>query len=112
MDQAHRSLKQVDQDQQQTPPQDLPFLPHKLNKEVMVGTQAISNKDMVFTVVRLEPNMGPVSVRLEGIKLLDKVTKTTNTEATKASEATTIMAIASNVADGVATMDTKQQAHW
>jgi len=59
---------------------------------------------MVFTVAKPVANTA-VSAALEVTKRLDKATKTANTEATEVSAATT-MAVASNVADGAAIMDT------
>jgi len=94
----------VDRDPQQIRPQDLPFLPHNLSKEVMGVIQAISNRDMGFTAAKPAVST-PVLVELEDIKPPVKGIKTANMEATKLSAAI-IMATASNVADGVATTDT------
>jgi hypothetical protein len=102
-DPAQLYLKPVDQDRQQTLPLDQPFLQLNLNKLVMVDTQLISSRAMEFMVARLAANM-LVLEELEATKQPDKVTKAANTEVIKLSEATT-MAIASNVADGVATTD-------
>jgi len=104
MVQAHHLLKLADQDPQQTRLQDLSFLPHNLSKEAMEATRAISNRAMVSTAARLVVNM-LASAELEVTRPLDKVTRTANMEATKHLEAI-IMAIANNVADGVATTDT------
>lgn len=104
MGQIHRSHHLVGQALQPTRPRDLHFLPRNLNKEGMEATQAISNKAMDFTGARLVANI-LVLAELEAIRQLVKVTRTANMEATKLSGAT-IMAIASNVADGEATMDT------
>jgi len=104
MVQAHHLLKLAGQDPQQTRLQDLSFLPHNLSKGAMVPIRAISNRAMVSTAVRLAANM-LASVELGVTKPLDKVTRTANMEATKHLLAI-IMAIANNVADGVATTDT------
>jgi len=104
MAQARHLLKLAAQALQQIPLLDLFCLPHNLNKEVMEATQVISNKDMASMVAKLAVNM-QVSAEREVTKLLDKATRTVNTEPTKHLEVI-IMAIASNVADGVATMDT------
>jgi len=105
MAQALQLLKLVDRDPQQTRPQDQSFLPHKLNKVATEAIQAIFSKGMESTAARLVAST-PVLVELEHTKPLDKVTKPANMEATKDSEAT-IMAIANNVADGVATTGTR-----
>lgn len=57
MVQAHHCRKLAVQVLPLTRHLDLPFLPHNHNKVVMVATQPISNKDMVFTVVKQAVNM-------------------------------------------------------
>lgn len=108
MAQAHHLPRLDDRDPQQTRLQDRFSLPHNLSKAGTVVIQAISNR--AFTVAKLVAST-LVSVELVVIKQLDKVTKPANMEATKHSEATT-MAIANNVADGVATTDTKGHEKW
>jgi hypothetical protein len=103
MDPAHHWLKVDDQEMQPTLLQAQPFHHHNPNR-VTEATQLISNRDMAFTVAKLVANMA-VSAALGVTKQLDKATKIANTEATEVSAATT-MVVASNVADGAATMDT------
>jgi hypothetical protein len=105
MAQALHLLKLADQAPQQIRPQDQSFLPHKPSKVATEATQAIFSKGMASMAAKLVAST-PVLVELEHTKPLVKVTKPANMEATKDSVAT-IMAIASNVADGVATTDIK-----
>lgn len=103
MDLVHRSLRPVDQDLLQAQHQGRPYLLHnQLSQAVTAIIQVMYNRAMDYTA---RPAANMVLEEPELIRQQAKATKVANTEDTKALEAT-IMAIASNVAVGVATTDT------
>jgi len=102
---ALRSLRLADQDPQPTQLLDQPFLPlshRQLGTEATLPISSNQVKDYTPTNSLLASTVPWVV--LQATKLLDKGTRmAANTEATKLSEATTTMAIAS-VVDGAETM--------